>query len=144
MRSKEMKKKIRVIVCILIMAITFSFEVSAEGGGIPTYEENNISDSSVRTELWANILTTRGKIKVPVNTYIPGASAYYVRLMQCCLNYIYPKLNLATDGAYGVNTQSAIMKFQRDESITEDGVAGYTTWFKLNSKVANNGWTIPF
>jgi peptidoglycan hydrolase-like protein with peptidoglycan-binding domain len=37
------------------------------------------------------------------------------------------------DGIFGVNTESAVKRFQRDQGLTEDGVVGPRTWERIDA-----------
>ncbi|MCU0569594.1 MAG: peptidoglycan-binding protein [Oculatellaceae cyanobacterium Prado106] len=39
--------------------------------------------------------------------------------------------NLVTDGEFGSKTEAAVMRFQRNNALTIDGVVGNMTWAKL-------------
>ena len=40
-------------------------------------------------------------------------------------------LNLYPDGIFGVNTQEAVLKFQKEHLLMQDGIVGLATWSKL-------------
>ena len=52
-----------------------------------------------------------------------------VKFLQCYLN-LYGN-QLSVDGQFGSGTQSAVIKFQRDNGLTADGIVGRNTWRKL-------------
>ncbi len=52
-----------------------------------------------------------------------------VKLLQCYLNLYGEELDV--DGAFGANTQRAVEEFQRENSLTVDGVVGRMTWSRL-------------
>ena len=35
------------------------------------------------------------------------------------------------DGVFGINTRNAVLKFQRDHNLTQDGIVGKNTWIAL-------------
>ncbi len=61
-----------------------------------------------------------------------GSSGNNVRVMQQYLNglgVVYTAVNrLATDGKFGAATQNAVIRFQKQFSLTADGVIGQNTW----------------
>ncbi len=42
---------------------------------------------------------------------------------------------LAEDGIYGKNTYNAVIKYQRDNGLTEDGIAGDKTWGSMSDRM---------
>ena len=40
-------------------------------------------------------------------------------------------LKVTTDGIFGVNTQAAVINFQKSNGLTQDGIVGQNTWRKL-------------
>ena len=77
---------------------------------------------------------------------VPGASSYYVRLLQACLNYLGYNSGSA-DGIYGTKTKSAIKSFQRNNGLTVDGIAGEMTWRYIDIRVDTYSEThgkVPF
>lgn len=78
-------------------------------------------------------------------TYIPypgtplsvGSSGASVTYMQTLLNGIanvYTAINkLTVDGKFGTNTKNATLRFQKQFSLSADGVIGPNTWNKVNS-----------
>lgn len=67
-----------------------------------------------------------------------GSSGNEVAILQTRLNRIsanypsIPKIN-PTDGIYGPETENAVRKFQQIFSLTEDGIVGDATWYKVRS-----------
>lgn len=58
-----------------------------------------------------------------------GNSGNFVILLQYLLNqYGY---NLAIDGSFGNNTQKAVLDFQKNNGLTQDGIVGRNTWSAL-------------
>ena len=61
-----------------------------------------------------------------------GSSGSDVTLMQQYLNglgVVYTAVNrLAADGKYGAETRNAVIRFQKQFSLTADGVIGRNTW----------------
>lgn len=58
-----------------------------------------------------------------------GNSGNTVKFLQCYLN-LYGNA-LSVDGQFGSGTQSAVIKFQRDNGLTADGIVGINTWRTL-------------
>lgn len=57
----------------------------------------------------------------------------YVMVLQDALNYLgYNTGNI--DGIFGKNTRASIIKFQKDNSLSRDGIVGCNTWRKLTNK----------
>lgn len=101
----------------------------------------------VYTTVWAIIPTTSGNISVPSTATVPGAGSYYVRLLQACLKSL--GYNPGTiDGIYGTNTKNAIIRFQKNNSLSADGIAGENTWryidIRVDTYVAGKGKKVPF
>lgn len=94
----------------------------------------NASDVSLYSDVWAIIPTTSGSKTVYSTATVPGASSYYVRLLQACLNYLGYNSGSA-DGIYGTKTKSAIKSFQRNNGLTVDGIAGEMTWRYIDIRV---------
>lgn len=53
----------------------------------------------------------------------------FVTILQYLLNE--NGANLVVDGNFGVNTQRAVIEFQRNNNLTQDGIVGRSTWSKL-------------
>lgn len=71
-----------------------------------------------------------------------NSSGNFVSILQYLLNsYGY---DLSVDGKFGTRTQNAVISFQRNNNLTQDGVVGRNTWNKLlninpESSVLRNG-----
>lgn len=66
-----------------------------------------------------------------------GSKGVYVATLQDALNFL--GYNAGTiDGIFGNNTKNAVIRFQRANNLTQDGIVGCNTWRKLTSKVAEN------
>lgn len=103
---------------------------------------NNLSSGLRGT--WAIISTTaHGLVSVPSGSVIPGASSYYVRLLQSSLNSLGYNAGTA-DGIYGPNTANAIKHFQSAQGITSDGIAGQITWAYIDIRLDTYGITVVF
>ena len=60
-----------------------------------------------------------------------GNTGGIVRIMQQRLTSLGYGLPYGADGILGYGTKQVIMKFQRDNGLTEDGIVGKETWRKL-------------
>lgn len=58
-----------------------------------------------------------------------GAKGNFVSILQYLLNE--NGANLVVDGNFGANTQRAVIDFQRNNNLTQDGIVGRNTWNKL-------------
>jgi peptidoglycan hydrolase-like protein with peptidoglycan-binding domain len=63
-------------------------------------------------------------------TISPGASGDGVRRLQRALRRT-PNLALVVDGIFGPETETAVINFQKGDSLTPDGVVGPITWNAL-------------
>lgn len=65
-----------------------------------------------------------------------GSSGDKVRQMQAQLNVIsdaYPLIpKLVEDGIFGPSTENAVKTFQRIFNLTQDGIVGFKTWYKIS------------
>ena len=65
-----------------------------------------------------------------------GDSGEKVRQMQRQLNVIsnaYPLIpKIAEDGVFGPATEEAVKTFQRIFGLTQDGIVGFRTWYKIS------------
>lgn len=65
-----------------------------------------------------------------------GSSGKYVRIIQRQLNRIaqdYPFFGtLTVDGNFGTATEAVVKKFQKQFNLTQDGVVGRSTWYKIS------------
>lgn len=67
-----------------------------------------------------------------------GSSGNEVRTIQVELNRIrrnYPSIREITkpDGIFGTETENAVREFQRIFNLTEDGIVGKATWYRIKS-----------
>ena len=67
-----------------------------------------------------------------------GSSGPDVQLLQIRLNRIatdYPAIPkiYPTDGIFGAETEEAVRAFQRIFNLTEDGIVGNATWYRINA-----------
>ena len=101
-------------------------------------------DIMLTANTWGLFHTKNGKyIYVYDYCTVPGASSYYVRLLQTCLSAIAYDVG-GIDGIYGPNTEYAIVQFQKDQKLTADGIAGENTWRRLSNYFADYGIRINF
>ncbi len=68
-----------------------------------------------------------------------GSKNTYVMLLQDALNNLYG--NIAIDGIFGNSTKNAVLRFQRNSSLSIDGIVGCKTWSKLTNKLNGSGKT---
>lgn len=92
---------------------------------------STLEDIAVYSTIWAVIPVKNGTVNVPSSATVTGASAKYIKLLQCCLNALGYNAGSA-DGIYGTNTKNAIISFQRKNSLSADGIAGENTWRKID------------
>lgn len=69
------------------------------------------------------------KEDIPYTTIKIGSRGKMVKILQGHLNE--NGYNLSVDGIFGVNTQKAVMDYQRKNSLMVDGIVGPKTWNKL-------------
>lgn len=101
------------------------------GNGVTT-----LSASRAVRGWWAAIPTKySGVVQVGPGCTVPGATQYYTKLLQACLNILGYNAG-SEDGIYGTNTKNAIMRFQRAHSwLTVDGIAGENTWRAIDIRM---------
>lgn len=72
----------------------------------------------------------------PGTTLQQGSTGDKVRQMQRQLNVIagaYPLIpKIAEDGIFGPRTEEAVKTFQRIFNLTQDGIVGFRTWYKIS------------
>ena len=65
-----------------------------------------------------------------------GSSGPDVRTIQERLNVIsnnFPAIpKLRVDGVFGENTENAVKEFQNINHLTQDGVVGFATWYRIS------------
>lgn len=69
-----------------------------------------------------------------------GSVSTYVLILQDALNALGYSTN-TLDGKFGANTERAVKAFQRNVSLTSDGIAGCNTWKKLTAASVGIGRT---
>lgn len=76
-----------------------------------------------------------------------GSSGDAVRTIQTALNTVAPYVPgippLTVDGVFGNITQNAVMVFQRQFGLTQDGIVGPITWNRLMNEAAKGGTEPP-
>ncbi|MDR0380907.1 MAG: peptidoglycan-binding protein [Oscillospiraceae bacterium] len=69
-----------------------------------------------------------------------GSQGGYVRLIQerlNALNRVHPAIaRVPVDGVFGSRTRSAVVAFQRQFALSQDGIVGRTTWIRLMAESA--------
>ena len=65
-----------------------------------------------------------------------GSAGEDVRTIQRQLNVIsdaYPLIpKIAEDGSFGPRTEEAVKTFQKIFNLTQDGIVGFRTWYKIS------------
>ena len=83
------------------------------------------------TDYIANVSTS-----YPGTALRRGSTGENVRIIQAQLNRIsdnYPAIPKQTvDGAFGATTENAVKTFQKIFNLTQDGVVGKSTWYKIS------------
>ena len=89
-----------------------------------------------------NIYLTQAKKVSGVPTSYPGkalrvgSSGPEVRAIQEWLNAIsnnFPVIpKLRVDGVFGASTESAVKEFQNIFHLTQDGIVGFATWYRIS------------
>ena len=88
------------------------------------------------TPTWVHIDKRYGTPACPTGGYPvirQGTRGVYVMVLQDALNYLgYSSGNI--DGIFGPNTRSAVVRFQRANNLSADGIVGCNTWRRLTNK----------
>ncbi|MEG2770097.1 MAG: peptidoglycan-binding protein, partial [Oscillospiraceae bacterium] len=110
--------------------------------GTVTYANQGLSALSILRKYYTNIeLVTTNNIKNIPNSYggTPlkiGSTGTDVRILQRQLNRIakdYPFMGTEeVNGVFSATTASRVKKFQKQFSLTQDGVVGKSTWYKIS------------
>lgn len=69
-----------------------------------------------------------------------GSKGIYVLIAQDALNTLGLKTG-GLDGIFGKLTKEAVITFQKNNGLSEDGIIGDITWNSLMSKVVGKGET---
>ena len=82
-------------------------------------------------------MISRKKVHNPGSPLSLGSSGTSVRTIQQQLNRIrinYPSIPAISpvDGIFGAQTQSAVRTFQKIFNLTEDGIVGKSTWYRIS------------
>ncbi len=89
--------------------------------------ENGLTVDGVVGRMTWSLLTRQA----PLPVLRRGNTGVYVRYLQAkLLSKLYPVGNI--DGIFGAKTQSAVEEFQRENSLTVDGIVGRATWSRLS------------
>ena len=75
-------------------------------------------------------------VTVPTTALKPGDTGTQVTELQKALNYLGYSVGTA-DGSYGPATETAVMSFQTDHSLTADGIAGPETLAAMKTAVTS-------
>ena len=110
--------------------------------GTVTYAQQGLSALQILRKYYSNIeLIESDNIKKIPESYpgtplSVGSTGVDVRTMQRQLNRIakdYPFLGTQeVDGIFGQNTKTIVQKFQKQFSLTQDGIVGKSTWYKIS------------
>lgn len=66
-----------------------------------------------------------------------GSSVAYVQQLLNEIGTVYTAVNrLSVDGRFGSNTNSAVLRFQKQFGLSADGAVGVNTWNRLNTVYA--------
>ena len=87
------------------------------------------------TPTWVNVDRRTGTAACPTGGYpvlSRGARGVYVAVLQDALNTIGYSAG-TIDGIFGSKTYSAVLKFQKNNGLSQDGIVGCNTWKKLTS-----------
>lgn len=93
-----------------------------------------VKDSSTTTSTNTNktTTTTGGTINVTLSTLKRGSKGEQVKTVQRVLYCMYGcPSDLKIDGEFGPILEKYVKKFQKDNSLTQDGIVGQDTWNKL-------------
>lgn len=87
-------------------------------------------------ELMTDVPVEKAKQSYPGTPLIAGSTGQSVKLIQLALNRIsqnYPLIpkQAQVDGIFGSNTEAAVKTFQKIFDLTQDGVVGKGTWYKI-------------
>lgn len=106
----------------------------AESLGVWTYVE-----PAYLTPTWVHFDARKGKPACSAGypTMMEGMIGVYVATLQDALDTA--GFTLKIDGVFGPATRRAVMKFQRQNGLSADGVVGCATWTSLTSQV-NGIW----
>ncbi|MDD3304107.1 MAG: peptidoglycan-binding domain-containing protein [Clostridia bacterium] len=66
-----------------------------------------------------------------------GRKGVYVAVLQDALNTLGYNAG-AIDGVFGANTKNAVVRYQRDNRLAQDGIVGCNTWKSITQKIASS------
>ncbi|MDD2375889.1 MAG: peptidoglycan-binding domain-containing protein [Clostridia bacterium] len=67
-----------------------------------------------------------------------GSSGVYVAILQDALNTLGHNAG-TIDGVFGTGTMNAVIRFQKANGLSADGIVGCSTWERLTSKASGAG-----
>ena len=88
------------------------------------------------TPTWVHIDKRYGTPACPTGGYpviSQGARGVYVMVLQDALNYLGYNTG-SIDGIFGANTRAAVIRFQRANNLSPDGIVGCNTWRRITNK----------
>lgn len=113
----------------------------SQWGTVPLAKEGYVPYSILTYYYGENIEIVRNAPVVPNVPSFPGvlrrgSTGNDVKVLQIRLNRIsrnYPSIpKIASfDGIFGPITESAVQEFQRIFRLTQDGIVGYSTWYRI-------------
>jgi peptidoglycan hydrolase-like protein with peptidoglycan-binding domain len=86
-------------------------------------------DGIVGPQTWNKLLAVEKPLHIPASVKL-GSRGDAVELLQEELNHQGYDAG-KVDGIFGARTRNALIKFQRDNKLSVDGIAGKNTWKKL-------------
>ena len=91
---------------------------------------------SKETPTWIHIDSRMGSPACPTGGYPlirQGSRGVYVMVLQDALNYLgYNTGNI--DGIFGSKTRNTVIRFQRANGLSQDGIVGCKTWRSITGK----------
>jgi hypothetical protein len=134
-----------VIAILLVRAVSGSGDTATTGVTTPTTPAdttpaNTTPADTTPTDTTPTTTTTTpttgGVTSVPTEaTLRAGTTGSSVTSLQKALNQLGYDAGTA-DGNFGASTTAAVIAFQKDKGLTEDGVAGATTLTAINTALA--------
>lgn len=88
------------------------------------------------TPTWVHIDKRYGTPACPTGGYPvirQGNRGVYIMVLQDALNYLGYNTG-SIDGIFGPNTRAAVVRFQRANNLSADGIVGCNTWRRLTNK----------
>lgn len=93
-------------------------------------------EPKVLTPTWVHIDKRFGTPACPMGGFPllkQGSKGVYVMVLQDSLNYLGYNSG-AIDGLFGINTKSAVQRFQKANKLAVDGIVGCNTWKSITNK----------